>query len=161
MAVPVPLANYLDRLKRDSKPLFLRRPTKEEPKSFGVFLGGFANPPTLSQARLLSQWDTIVLDPLQEGVSNALLTCQPTSTHILGRLSVQTLVLEGPRSDKEDALRSISTLARTLNACFKNHQGVLAPFNGVLLADCHTLFQTGCAERDSEIHSWPGTQRLA
>jgi len=135
------VARYLDRLKRDTKQLPLKKTTSEGLKSFGVFLGGFANTPTATQAGLLSQWDVLVLNPLQEGVLNALSTCQPTSTHTLGRLDVQMLSKSDYSSNSDEVIRSLGIVAQTLATYFKNQQGEQSPFTGVLLADCHAHFQ--------------------
>ena len=141
MVVPRPVARYLDRLRSGTKQLSLQKTSAEELKSFGVFLGRFANPPTLTQARLLSQWDVLVLNPLQDGVLEALSTCQPTSTHILGRLDVRTLVKSDCSSNSDEVIRSLGIVAQTLTTYFKNQRGVQSPFTGVLLADCQTHFQ--------------------
>ncbi len=136
MVVPTSVARYIDRLRRDTEQLPPKETTAEGLKSFGVFLGSFANPPTAAQACLLSQWDVIVLDPLQDGVLNALSTCQSTSTHILGRLDVTTLLESECSSTSEEVIRSLSIVAQTLTTYFNR-----SSFTGVLLAECHTHFQ--------------------
>ncbi|KAH8586586.1 glycosyl transferase [Bisporella sp. PMI_857] len=138
--VPTPVARYLDRLRSDSQQLSLQKRSTEELKSFGVFLGSFANPPTSSQTRLLSQWDVLVLDPLQDGVLDALSICAPSSTHILGRLDVRAIVKSDASSSSDEVIRSLGTVARTLTTHF-NQKDMQSPFTGVLLADCQTHFQ--------------------
>jgi hypothetical protein len=138
--VPTPIARYLDHLKSDTQSLSSEKSSAKEPKSFGVFLGSLANPPTPNQARLLSQWDVLVLDPLQEGVLDAL-SCQRTSTHILGRLDVRTLVKSDCSSDNDEVIRSLGIVAQTLVTFFKRQQDMQSPFTGVLLADCQAHFQ--------------------
>lgn len=113
----------------------MQRGPTEEPKSFGVFLGGFDYPPTLAQASLLSQWDVLILDPLKDGILDALSTCQPSSSHILGRLDVGMLVKLDCSSNSDEVIRSLGIVAQTLTTYFKS------PFNGVLLANCYTHFQ--------------------
>ena len=141
MVVPTPVARYLDRLRTDSKQLSQQKTFAEEPESFGVFLGSFAHPPTVFQTRLLSQWDVIVLDPLQDGVLDALSTCQPTSKHILGRVDVRTLVESDSSSNSDEVIRSLGVVAQTLATYFKNEQGGQSPFTGVVLANCQSHFQ--------------------
>jgi hypothetical protein len=144
VVVPTPVAKYLDRLKVGTTRLSLLPPSKavgEELKSFGVFLGSFANPPTANQGRLLSQWDVVVLDPLQGGVLDALSTCQPTSTHILGRLDVKTLVKSDKSTNSDEVIQCLYLLTQTLTTYFKTPEGEQSPFTGVLLADCQTHFQ--------------------
>ncbi|KKY22813.1 putative glycosyl group 1 family protein [Phaeomoniella chlamydospora] len=112
----------------------------EELGSFGVFLGSFENPPTLSQARLLSNWDILVLDPLQDGVLRALSTCQSSSKQILGRLDVRTLTKSDRSQDSDQVVRSLGILDRAITN-FKTPQGVRSPFTGVLLAGFQMHFQ--------------------
>jgi hypothetical protein len=114
----------------------------EELKSFGVFLGSFANPPTRTQTHLLSQWDVLVVDPLQDGVFDALSTSRSTSPHIVGRLDVRSLVKSEGSPNSDEVIRSIQTVAQTLGTSFKSHQEAgRSPFTGVLLADYQTHFQ--------------------
>jgi hypothetical protein len=141
VVVPTPVARHLDRLRRNTKQVSLQKISAEELKSFGVFLGSFSSPPTLTQARLLSQWDVLVLNPLQDGILDALSTCQPTSTHILGRLDVRTLVKSDCSSSSDEVIQSLDIVAQTLATYFKNQQDVQSPFTGVLLADFQTHFQ--------------------
>jgi len=123
----------------------VRKSSSEELKSFGLFLGSFANPPTPAQQQILTQWDVIVLDPLQDGVINALSTCQSSSTHILGRLDVQKLVKSDGSSTSDDVIQSLATISQTLTSCIKQ-----SPFTGVLLANCHTHFQPAVLNRLAE-----------
>lgn len=141
MVLPAPVARYIDRLRRDTKQLPPKKITAEELKSFGVFLGSFANPPTYAQVHLLSQWDVLVVNPLQQGVLNALSLCQPTSTHILGRLDVRMLSKSEYSSNSDEVIRSLGIVAQALNTYFKNQQGEKSLFTGVLLADFHAHFQ--------------------
>lgn len=144
MVVPAPVARYLERLRSSTKrlsqlPLSLKKASSEELKSFGVYLGSFDNPPTLSQARLLSQWDVLVLNPLKEGVLDALAICRPTSTHILGRLNVATLANSDASSHSEDVIKCLFALSQTMITHFQN--GPQSPFTGVVLAEFQSHFQ--------------------
>jgi hypothetical protein len=144
VVVPTPVARYLDRLRIGTKRLSLLQLSKastEEPKSFGVFLGSFNNPPTVNQARLLSQWEVLVLDPLQDGVLDALSICQHTSTHILGRLDVRSLVKTDSSSNSDEVIQALHIVAQTLTTYFMNPEGEQSPFTGILLAHCQTHFQ--------------------
>jgi hypothetical protein len=128
------VARYINQMKVDTKPLAVERGPKGDPKSFGAFLGSFNNPPTNSQVRLLSQWDVLVLDPLQENVPDALSACHPSSSHVLGRLDVHTLAGTDGNINSDDTIRTLGTISQHLNQYFS------APFTGVLLADiCSNL----------------------
>jgi hypothetical protein len=105
--------------------------TKEELNSFGVFLGSFENPPTVAQQQLLSQWDVLVVDPFQEGVLNALSTCQPSSKHVLGRVDIQTLSQAELDEKTVDITKILAALVQTLDSHVLNEH---AAYSGVLLA---------------------------
>lgn len=121
-------------------PLSLQKASSEELKSFGVFLGRFENPPTIAQTQLLSRWDVIVLNPLNDGVLDALALCRPTSTHILGRLDVKTLANSDVSSHSDEIIKCLFVLSQTIITYFEG-SGAQSPFTGVLLADFQTHFQ--------------------
>jgi hypothetical protein len=60
-----------------------------KPASFRVYLGAFHDVISDGQSRILSDWDVVIRDPLQPGVSNAI-TSTPWSKQIarfvLGKL---------------------------------------------------------------------------
>jgi glycosyltransferase involved in cell wall biosynthesis len=142
VVVPIPVARYLDRLRRDGKQLSTQKRSKEEEvKSFGAFLGSFDMPITLGQAEMLSQWDVVVLDPLQTGVLDALSICEPTCKHILGRMDVRMLTALESASNNGEIIRSLIVVAETLVKKFTNQQHAQSPFTGVVLAECHGHFQ--------------------
>lgn len=146
-AVPTAVVGYLDELKSNTQDLCLPRDHPKRSKSFGVFLGAFDDVPTSGQKRLLSQWDIVVLDPLQAGVLNAI-SAHCTSTHILGRLDVGVAMKSDytPESSKvirsgsTELMQSLGSVAQTLIRSFKRPQDLLSPFNGVLLADLPATF---------------------
>lgn len=107
-----------------------------------MFLGSFDNPPTFAQTRLLSKWDVLILNPLKDGVLEALATCQPTSTHMLGRLDVKALANADSSSHSEEVIKCLFVLSQTMVTYFEG-TGVTSqsPFTGVLLADFQTHFQ--------------------
>ncbi|KAI6711821.1 glycosyl transferase: group 1 family protein [Diplocarpon mali] len=139
-AVPTAVARHLDRLIGNGEPLSLKRGSKGEPKSFGVFLGSFASPPTATQAHLLSKWEVIVLDPTKKGVLHALSTCQSSSAHVLGRLDLQQLAKSETSSSSEEVNQLLSTLAEYVRAHFRS-QTQMMPFTGVLLAGFRSHLQ--------------------
>ncbi|KAL4981871.1 hypothetical protein BDW68DRAFT_171727 [Aspergillus falconensis] len=132
--VPPNVAGHIDRLKREATRLYTPSAEVPEPRSFGVYLGAFANPPTADQRRLLSQWDAVVLDPLQTGVLDALPST--TATHTLARLDVRKLVESDQSANpSDDAIRAISAIARVLKTRLKRPSDTQSLFSGILLAD--------------------------
>ncbi|PYI09575.1 glycosyl transferase [Aspergillus sclerotiicarbonarius CBS 121057] len=137
--VPTAIARYFDQLKTKNASLASEKSPAKELKSFGVFLGGFSNPPTPAQASLLAQWDILVVDPLQDGVRDAL-AGHSTSSHILARIDVQSLVRSDASRDNDKVLESLGVVVQTLTTSLNRGQGA-SPFHGVLLADCLAHFQ--------------------
>jgi hypothetical protein len=135
--VPVAVARSLTDFKIKYQPLSPPKDIVKDPKSFGVFLGSFNNPPTPNQARLLSQWNMIVLDPLQSGVLDAL-TSTCNSTHILGRLEVNRVVKSEGRPGTAGIIDSLASIAETLDTSFRRRQDTESRFTGVLLAKWET-----------------------
>ncbi|KAL4874591.1 hypothetical protein BJY04DRAFT_11897 [Aspergillus karnatakaensis] len=138
--VPSGVAGYIDRLKKETAAIHTSSSSVPEPKSFGVYIGSFANPPTADQARLLSQWDTLVLDPLQHGVLDALAR-GTTATHILARLNLRQLVESDQEPHKDEVIGAIRVLTATLVRYLRRPGDAESRFNGVLLADSHHYLQ--------------------
>ncbi|KAL4783564.1 hypothetical protein BJX76DRAFT_357832 [Aspergillus varians] len=138
--IPSSIARHIERLKKETPALYTPSSTVTEPKSFGVYLGSFASPATADQARLLCQWDALVLDPLQHGVLEAL-TGQSTATHILARLDVRKLVEADQSAHGDEVIRALSVVKSTLTSYLKRPMDAQSPFNAVLLAECNHYFQ--------------------
>lgn len=111
-----------------------------EPKSFGVYLGSFDSPPTPDQARLLSQWDAVVLDPFQHGVLDAL-SGGTAAIHTLARLDVASLVQFDKNSSHDEVICALSGLAKALTTQLRRPRDAQSMFNGVLISECHQYFQ--------------------
>ena len=62
----------------------------QKPSSFGVYLGSFNQHLTPSQERLSHQWDLLIVDPLQSGVSDAI--SKHNRGQVLGRIDLANLV---------------------------------------------------------------------
>lgn len=146
--MPRSVARYVARLRNSSKPIAEKRAVvaENEPKSFGVYIGSFSNPPTSQQACLLSRWDTLLLDPLEDGVLHALSTCGSSSTNIIGRLEISTLAKSDGSSSHDDVIRAIGIIAQILTTRFTTPQDIsssssASPFTGVLLAGFKAHFQ--------------------
>jgi hypothetical protein len=99
-----------------------------------VFLGTFSTPPSANEVRLLSQWDLIVLDPLQSGVLNAI-SSHCTSTHIVGRLDVGKIVKSSSSSSNKEIIRALGIVLKTLIESFRRAQDAQSPFTGVMLTN--------------------------
>ncbi|KAL5333162.1 hypothetical protein BJX70DRAFT_403870 [Aspergillus crustosus] len=138
--VPSNVAGVIVRLRKETPVVHTPESPVPEPKSFGVYLGSFANPPTTDQSRLLAQWDTVVLDPLQHGVLDAL-AAGTVATHVLARLNVRQLVEADQTSHKEKAVGAIKVLTATIARYLRLPGDAQSRFNGVLLADSHHYFQ--------------------
>lgn len=141
MTIPTPVANYIRRVTRGASPLHTEKLSSAELKSFGVFLGGFSNPPTPAQARLLSQWDVVVLNPLESGVFEALSSHGSSSVHRLGRLNVRTVAKSTKSMSSDEIIAALGMVINTITKCFNNPQGSGSPYTGVLLADFIDHFQ--------------------
>jgi hypothetical protein len=131
--VSTAIAKYFVDIKSDIQHNCPQRDPAKLPKSFGVFLGCFSHPPTPGQARLLSQWDLFVLDPLQRGVLDAI-SSPETSAQVLGRLDVSSVVKADRSCSDEEVIRSLRIISQTLVASFKRPDDLRSPFTGILLA---------------------------
>jgi len=129
------VAQHISRLKRGVSSLAVARQPSGEFKSFGVFLGAVNNPATPAQARVLSQWDVVVLDPFASGVKDALASGACTSSQTLGRLDVRSLVKSERSSDDGEIIRSIQILVDSLAIISTGSGGTTPPFTAVLLAN--------------------------
>ncbi|KAJ5908940.1 hypothetical protein N7495_001622 [Penicillium taxi] len=138
--VPSSVIRHLDRLKTETPKFISSRLDLPEPKAFGVYLGSFASPPNSDQTRLLSQWDLVVLDPLQHGVLDAL-TRKTAGAHTVARLDIRKLVATDSGSQRDEVIRAISVLTSTMLSYLKRPQDSQSPFSGVLLADCSSHLQ--------------------
>lgn len=138
--VPLAVSRYLNQLKTETPPLSLTKDTKESLKTFGVFLGRFLDPPTPSQTQLLSQWDILVVDSLQDGVLDTI-SSNPTSSCILGRLDVENMVRKEYSSLDIEVVKSLRVVTGALISHFKRKQDRNSPFYGVLLAGWSKYFQ--------------------
>ncbi|KAF2017682.1 glycosyltransferase family 4 protein [Aaosphaeria arxii CBS 175.79] len=141
VTVPAAVARYLNRLRSSVRPLSIQKESTSELKSFGVYLGNFSSPPTPAQARLLTQWDVVVLNPLEQGVVNVLNSHKSTSVHTLGRLNVRSLAESESSTSSDEIIRSLGLVVDAITKHFKSSQDAYSPFTGVLLANFSEHFQ--------------------
>lgn len=135
--MPAAVTQYLDSLPKDAQALYPQQRSQNPPKTFGVYLGAFSDPPTHNQAKLLSQWDLLVLDPAQPGVLEA--AAQSTSGRIVGRLDLETLV-SASSSGGTNNVQALTRIIDTLSTQFKRRTDARSPFVGVLLANYSSVF---------------------
>ncbi|KFG79629.1 glycosyl transferase, group 1 family protein [Metarhizium anisopliae] len=145
-SLPRPVARYFASSRRSSKgfqtSFTSEKNTKEELNSFGVFLGSFSQPPTAVQHRLLSRWDILVVDPFQDGVANALKTCQPTAKHVLGRIDVHALTKNHDAGNKPaGVVRKLTMVMQALGSHLRDGNQEPPAYRGVLLAGFREHFQ--------------------
>ncbi|KAH2311335.1 hypothetical protein LV164_000399 [Aspergillus fumigatus] len=137
---PAAVTRYLDRLKRETKPLRSRNSAKLELKTFGVYLGSIPSPPSSEQLSILSQWDVIVVDPLQHGLLSGIYNyC--SAAHVLGRLHVPSLINIETSITIDEVIQGLCVVAQTVISNFTHPQARESPFHGVLLADWRKHFQ--------------------
>ncbi|OJJ07409.1 hypothetical protein ASPVEDRAFT_46734 [Aspergillus versicolor CBS 583.65] len=138
--VPAATARYIEHLKKKTPLLYSPSATVREPKSFGVYLGSFDSPPTADQTRILSQWETVVLDPFQHGVLDSLAGVT-APTHTLARLDVASHIQIGQNSRHDEAICALSGLTSALTTRLRRPQDAHSLFNGVLLSEFDRYFQ--------------------
>ncbi|CAI7604605.1 unnamed protein product [Penicillium crustosum] len=120
---PLSVSKRLAKLANRELNLVDRRPHKGKPTSFGVYLGSFENPPTVSQERLLNEWDVLVVDPFQVGVAKAI--SRHERSQVLGRVDLGKVL-----PPKSSALTVIEKIEELLASGFHD-----TSFSGILLAN--------------------------
>ncbi|KAJ5114874.1 hypothetical protein NUU61_000633 [Penicillium alfredii] len=126
--VPTDVLHRLNKLAIRQLNLIDAHVNRRKPLSFGVYLGGFSNPPTASQDRLLGQWDLLVVDHLQDNVAKAILLHE--RAQFAGRIDLARLV-----SPDESALNAIDKIEEVLANKFNDTR-----FSGILLANWEGVF---------------------
>ncbi|KAH8194643.1 hypothetical protein TruAng_011188 [Truncatella angustata] len=114
-----PVARYLHKLRQRSKQSavsVIEKPTGEELKTFGVFLGSFAQPPTRAQQSLLSKWHVLVVDPLQDGVVQALQSYPTTSREILARIDIDKVAESTTTNSSAAIIQKLEILLQTMDS---------------------------------------------
>jgi hypothetical protein len=145
---PADTKDYIQQLTQTTKQFHSTRKVAGKPESFGVYYGEFTNPVTIDQQRILTQWHTIVVDPLQQGVFQALSTS--SSTYIIGRIDIGLLTTGLAETDRVAKVKIITdTILNSMGP-----QNNSTPFNGVLLANWDTSLTPGiCNEIIGFLHS--------
>lgn len=126
--MPADVAKRLDQLARREFNLANTCVNKQKPKSFGVYLGSFesSEKSQTSQQQILEQWDLLIVDPLQNGVAEAI---RHTGSQVFGRIDLARIA-----PPKETALSIIESVETALINSF-NHTA----FSGILFANWEDL----------------------
>lgn len=134
-SLPKATAQYFEELKANTQPFGPPHDSSKAPTSFGVFLGNFASPPTPNQARLLTTWDLVVLDPSRPGVLEGISTLPCTASQRVGRLDISATVAFDRSSGNDDDSRALSIIDSTIATKWRRSQDTQSPFTGILLAN--------------------------
>lgn len=132
------IARYFDHLQhKNIQSLRSKKKVIGEPKSFGVYLGTFSNPPSLNEARVLSRWNAIIVDPLQQGILEALssYSSQPVAEQKIGRLDIDAIVGVACNPENSQVVQSVDLVVQTLITRLRHAQHTDSPLTGVLLAN--------------------------
>jgi hypothetical protein len=111
--------------------LFKERRIEGKPKSFGVYFGSVSKPMTDAEKRALEQWDMLVVDPFQGGVTEGLCSLVIRPRYIIARLDIGK-ILEGVVDERvakaEAILKELQRLQPALETTW-------SPYGGILLAN--------------------------
>lgn len=106
----------------------------QKPSSFGVYLGSLSSPVTAEEARILSQWDTVVLDYCEPGVLEAISDgIVPFGPQIIARLDLLQMINFAAMDNDVDMSRTADILSRTIQQTLRQ-AGKKRYFTGVLIA---------------------------
>ncbi|KAJ5288588.1 Glycosyl transferase family 1 [Penicillium angulare] len=119
---PVNALQRIDQLAALKLNLIRIEPLPRKPSSFGVYLGSFGIPLTKEQERLINQWDMLVVDPFQVGVSEAI--CFRKHAIVLGRVDLDKIL-----DSQDPGLGTVEKIEDILLQKFARNS-----FSGVLLA---------------------------
>lgn len=126
--VPPRIASQLATLAQQVPPLVSTQPTSKKPASFGVYLGPFSIPASKAHARILAQWDLLIVDPFQVGAVDV--AAEARGCQIIGRVDWTRILAEG-----DDAYTSVDKIFDVLVKTFKD-----TAFSGVLFAEWEGRF---------------------
>jgi hypothetical protein len=127
-----------------------------KPSSFGVYLGLLNTPVSDEEGRILSQWDTVILDYCEPGVLEAVGDDSiPLGPRIIARLDLLQ-VLNFPAIDNEvDMLRAVYHVSKVIQQTLRQPDQ-RRYFTGVLLAGWRERLSTSLLEGLSKLFSAHG-----
>ena len=132
------IVNHVQKYAGSPSQLTLEKSEKTSPTSLAVYLGHFCAPPTTAQTQLLSSRDTIILNPLQTNVNNAVANLRHNANKpnsIIGRLDLEGImnVSLNPRKPEEFLISGVDAVMTIVLSRFQDSSGHNV-FTGVLLA---------------------------
>lgn len=107
-----------------------------KPRTFGVYFGTVSDTPTADELRVLQQWDMLVVDPFQPGVTDGLQSLETTPAFVIGRIDVATMLTATVETDK------ISRSKVIVDLILQHVHTVESPYNGILLANWDEMIPT-------------------
>jgi hypothetical protein len=131
------------------------RGESHKPTSFRIYLGAFDKTITADQARILSDWDLVILNPLQSNVVDAVASIprnRQKPHFVVGRLDLETL-LDLPQHKLDRETFTITAFERILSLVsthFLNSDIEKAGFTGILLAGWEGLFSVAVLSKLSK-----------
>jgi hypothetical protein len=106
----------------------------KKPTSFGVYLGLLSNPVTEGEARILSQWDALVLDYCEPGVLDAVSDgTVPLGPHIIARLDLLQVMSFVAGDTEVDLSRVVYIISKIIRQTLRRPDQSRY-FTGVLVA---------------------------
>ncbi|KAI5367114.1 hypothetical protein Slin14017_G021500 [Septoria linicola] len=132
--VPSAVTSFLAGMKSKAQSLALDVRSTQDPKTFGVYLGSFASPPSPLEADLLARWDVIVLDPAQAGVLDAATSYCPAA-QILGRIDVASVVGMHTTSREDGFVLALTKITEFVSSRFRSSDRMYSPLTAVLLSN--------------------------
>jgi hypothetical protein len=137
--LPAAVAVHLQKYASSRSQLSLEKIDKEQPASLGIYLGTFDKPTTADKLRLISNYDMIILDPLQTNVVAVVAEHSNTPQlprHIIGRidLAVELHLISEKRQTEQFLIFALDQILNFALTRLKNLDGSSNGFTGILLA---------------------------
>src|SRR5271154_4671132 len=148
---PADTKEYVQQLSQKTKKYLSERKLAGKPQSLNVYLGEFSDPVSQDQYRVLTQSHTLILDPFQPGVSQALTSLSERPTYVIGRIDVGALTAGVLQSDRIGKVKVITDMiAKHVGP---KEDGRDTPFNGLLIANWDAAVTPGiCNEILGYLH---------
>jgi hypothetical protein len=114
----------------------------ERPKNARIYLGAIDDIPSLEQQKILSEWDMIILDPAQPGVTKAI--CAPPkgsrrAPFVLGRVDLSKML---PKHENNSAaiIAAVDRFLHTVFTSFPTRSYTSHGFTGIVLSNWEDVF---------------------
>ncbi|KAI8933556.1 hypothetical protein NX059_009290 [Plenodomus lindquistii] len=134
-SLPLSVQECIRLLSQCSDVVCQKHTAPHKPSSFGVYLGALNSPVTADEARLLSQWEAVVLDYREPGVLDAVSEGTiPMGPQTIARLDLLEALSFSALQNEHDMCRAADTLASTIQQTIRQ-TGKRRYFTGVLIAN--------------------------